>query len=670
MSDTLFLNEIVVLFGTALVVAWLFRAVGVPSIIGFLITGMAIGPSGWQLVAQEHVESFAELGLVLLLFTVGLELSPEPLVRTGRRLLAVTTAQVAVTAGVVTLLLSLATSLPLSAKLILGTAIALSSTAIVLKQMSDRGDTNSTTGLIMTGILLLQDVIVIALMLILSLVLPESAAGSGSIVFRTVAGLGGLLLIIIAARRLLPAILDGITRHGGRELITLFAVLMACGGAWLAHAAGWSPALGACIAGLLLAGVDQRHQLVAEITPFRDVFNALFFISLGMLVRTSVLLDQLPLIVGAIAATLLLKPLITAATVSFAGWPLRIGITVGIGLCTVSEFSYVLAYEAQQVHLLPPGLLDLITVYTVGSMMAGALLYPFAGNIAASIAGLLQSDAPTSTGEPSSEGQDRFQHHVIIIGYGFTGSNLARMLKATHIPRVVVEMNQSQVKAAREAEIPVIAGDATRMIILERAGIDKARALVIAINDHQAARRVVAQACARRPDLYILARTAFVRDIERLYDLGAKLVIPQDFETSIEVAAHVLKQFGIPDNIVEAQIAAVRSGGYGMLRGKPTDRAASAELIRILERTAIQTYYIGDDSYAKGRTLAQLDLRARSGCTVIAAVRAGQPTTNPPPDFILHANDVLVLVGAHRQIESAKAVLQHNEHHSASDQGE
>jgi CPA2 family monovalent cation:H+ antiporter-2 len=336
----------------------------------------------------------------------------------------------------------------------------------------------------------------------------------------------------------------------------------------------------------------------------------------------------------------------------------------------VSEFSYVLAHEAQQVHLLPPGLLDLITVYTVGSMMAGALLYPFAGNIAASIAGLLQSDAAPSTGEPSSEGQDRFQHHVVIVGYGFTGSNLARMLKATHIPRVVVEMNQSQVKAAREAEIPVIVGDATRMIILERAGIDKARALVIAINDHQAARRVVAQACARRPDLYILARTAFVRDIERLYDLGAKLVIPQDFETSIEVAAHVLKQFGIPDNIVEAQIAAVRSGGYGMLRGKPTDRAASAELIRILERTAIQTYYIGDDSYAKGRTLAQLDLRARTGCTVIAAVRAGQPTTNPPPDFILQANDVLVLVGAHRQIESAKAVLQHNERQSASDQGE
>jgi CPA2 family monovalent cation:H+ antiporter-2 len=663
MTDTNLIDEIVVLFGTALGVAWLFRAVRVPSIIGFLITGMAIGPSCWQLVSQDHVGYFAELGLVLLLFTVGLELSPEPLVRTGRRLLAVTAGQVAATAAVVAVILSIGTILSVSAKLILGAAIALSSTAIVLKQMSDRGETNSTTGLIMTGILLLQDVLVIALMLILSLVLPDSAGGGG--LTRMAIGIGGLLIIIILARRFLRPVLNQITRHGGRELITLFAVLMACGGAWLAQEVGWSPALGACIAGLLLAGADQRHQLVAEITPFRDVFNALFFISLGMLVQTNVIFENAVLLLGAIAATLLLKPVITAATVALAGWPLRIGITVGIGLCTVSEFSYVLAYEAQQVHLLAPGLLDVLVVYTVGTMMAGALLYPLAGPIAASVAAFVQPDVPAQDEGVSVEKRERFQNHVIIVGYGFTGSNLARMLKATHVPHCVVEMNQSHITAARNAEIPVVIGDATRMAILEQAGIQTARALVTAINDHQATLRVVAQAATRRPDLYILARTQFVRDIDRLYSLGAKLVIPEDFETSVEVAAHVLKQFGIPDNIVEAQIAAVRAGGYGMLRGKPTDRAAHVELIKILERTAIQTYYLDDDSYANGRTLAQLDLRARTGCTVIATVRAGQPTTNPPPDFLLQANDVLVLVGAHRQIEAAKALLQHSEHQGA-----
>jgi CPA2 family monovalent cation:H+ antiporter-2 len=232
------------------------------------------------------------------------------------------------------------------------------------------------------------------------------------------------------------------------------------------------------------------------------------------------------------------------------------------------------------------------------------------------------------------------------------------MLKSTRVPYCVVEMNQGLVNEARQAEAPVVVGDATRMAILERAGIDAARALVVAVNDHQATQRIVAQVSARRPELYVLARTNFVSDIDRLYELGAKLVVPQDFETSVEVAAHVLQQFGIPDNIVEAQIASVRSGGYGMLRGKPTDRAAHAELIKILERTATQTFYLADDSYACGRTLAEINLRALTGCMVIAIVRSGKPTANPPGDFHLEANDVLVLVGAHQEIEAAKALLQ------------
>ncbi len=203
------------------------------------------------------------------------------------------------------------------------------------------------------------------------------------------------------------------------------------------------------------------------------------------------------------------------------------------------------------------------------------------------------------------------------------------MLRATHVPYCVVEMNPALVQAARNDGSEVIVGDATRMSILAHAGIDAARALVVAINDHQATKRTVAQVSARRPGLYILARTNFAKDIERLYQLGAKRVIPQDFETSIEVGAHVLRQFGIPDNIVEAQIAAVRSGGYGMLRGKPTDRAATEELMKILERTTTQTFYLAEDSFATAKTIAETNLRARTGCTIIAVVRAGNPSTNP-----------------------------------------
>jgi CPA2 family monovalent cation:H+ antiporter-2 len=656
MPETYFLSEAVVIFGTAVLVAWLFRMLRAPAVIGFLITGMVIGPSGWRLIAQNDVSQFSDLGLVLLLFTIGLELSPEPLVRSGARLVAATLVQIIVTAAVTVAFLSLASSLPWLSKAILGVAVALSSTAIVLKQMSDRGEINSTTGGITTGILLLQDVTVIAFMLLISLAGAETGAGGWTGVARTAAGLAGLGAVTVAARRLLPPILDQVVRHGGRELMTLFAVLMACGGAWLAAVVGWSPALGACIAGLLLAEVDQRHQLVAEITPFRDVFNALFFVSLGMSVNLEVVAGNMPLLIGMILATLLLKPFITAGGVLVAGWPLRVGLQVGVGLCTVSEFSYVLARQAHAIRVLPSTALDMLIAYTAGTMMVGALLYPLAGSIGAGVARLIRPDAAPPDAE--RQGPQRFENHVILVGYGFTGSNLARMLKATRVPHCVIEMNQGFVKEARQAGTPVIIGDATRMAILDLAGINAARALVTAVNDAQATQRIVAQAAARRPDLYILARTAFVRDIDVLYHLGAKLVVPQDFETSVEIAAHVLKQFGIPDNIVEAQIASVRAGGYGMLRGKATDRAAHAELIKILERTATQTFYLAENTFPCGRTIAEVNLRAVTGCTIIAVVRSGKPAANPPPDFQFQANDVLVLVGAHAQIEAAKAVLQ------------
>jgi len=650
------LDEIVILFGTAIVVAWLFRSLRVPSIIGFLITGVAIGPSGWQLVSQSDVSHFSEFGLILLLFTIGLELSPEPLMRSGVRLMAAAAAQILGTAAVTVLFLALFPSLTWTARFILGAAVALSSTAITLKLMSDRGETTSTTGMTATGILLLQDVAVIVLMLVLSLVYGSGEGhGQGGGILLGLEGLGGLIVIVLVSRPLLPRILEQLSGRGGRELLTLFAVLMTCGGAWLAELVGWSPALGACIAGLLLANADQRHQLVADITPFRDVFNALFFVALGMTVNLEAAIRHFPVILCATFLTLVIKSIVTAGAIRGAGWPWRIGLQTGIALCSVSEFSYVLAYQANHSGLLESAMMDVLVAYVVTTMIGGALVYPYGYRISAWLGGLMRERKPAGASEVQPVD---LKDHVVIVGYGFTGANLGRMLRATHVPYCVVEMNPALVQAARKEDADVIVGDATRMSILAHAGIDLARALVVAINDHQATQRVVAQVSARRPGLYILARTNFAKDIERLYQLGAKRVIPQDFETSIEVGAHVLRQFGIPDNIVEAQIAAVRSGGYGMLRGKPTDRAATEELLKILERTTTQTFYLAEENAACGKTIAATNLRARTGCTIIAVVRSGRPATNPSPDFPLQSNDVLVLVGAHAEIEAAKGVLQ------------
>ncbi len=654
--ESLFMREIVVVFGTAVLAAWIFRLLRAPSIIGFLVAGMFMGPSGLGLVRQEDVAAFREIGLILLLFLIGLELSPKPLFRMGRSLLVAAGVQILATSAITALVVGLLGKTSIVPALIVGFAVSLSSTAIVLKQLSDRGETGTVAGMICTGILLLQDITVIVLMLALPLLAEAGGEGQGlqraALLFCV--GVGVVALLSLFGRRALAIILARVVSVGGRELTALFAVLMACAGAWLAELVGWSPAVGACIAGLLLAEVDARHQLAADVMPFRDVFNALFFVSLGMMVDFEVVTAHFPLLVTAVLITLLSKSIITTVAARLSGWPLRLSFQVALCLCSVSEFGYVLGLEAARVGILSGDFLAMFSAYAVGTMMLGAMIVPIAGPLSQAITPRFLKDVTPV----ASANEQQHIHHVILVGYGVNGRNLARVLAATHIPHCLVEMNPSLVQQATADELKVVAGDAARMPILDHAGIARAHALVVAINDPVATARIISQARAVRPDLFILARTRFVEETDTLHRAGATRVIPEDFETSIECAAQVLKEMDIPDNIIDAQVLAIRAGNYAMLRGRPTDRAAQAELLAALQKTATRTHYLGELSPAVGKTVAEINLRALTGVTIIAIVRNGKPHTNPASDFALEAGDVLVLVGAHVQLESAKALLE------------
>lgn len=655
MHGTEFLEQVTILFGTALAVAWAFRFMRAPSIIGFLITGLIIGPSSLGLIDEHQVAIFAEVGLVLLLFTIGLELSPKPLLRSGPRLFAATLAQLVVTAAIPAVLIALFTSYGLMAGIILGIGIALSSTAIVLKTLSDQGEVRSAMGNICTGVLLLQDVFVILVMLTLPFL---AAGGEGNMMEAVRTGGGGLValaVVTVVMRKLLPGILRQITRHGGHELTTLFAVFMAAGGAFFAGALGWPMALGACVSGLLLAEADLRHQLVAEITPFRDLFNALFFISLGMLVDLDIVMEYWWMLALAIGATLVIKALIVGGIVRIAGWPTRLGVQVGLGLCTVSEFGYVLAREANYSGLLPDSALAGLIPYSVGTMLIGAMMVPLSGRFAALMMGRVEEDTAT----PDEGHEDMaLDSHVLIVGYGVNGKNLVKVLSATRVPHCVVEMNRSLAQTVRDDGAEVIIGDAARASILKSAGLMSARVLVVAINDVVATRRVVAQARALSPKLYIIARTQYAVELDHLYRNGASMVVPADFEVSIKIFAQVLTEFKIPDNVIQSQIHSVRAGGYGLLRGTSLDQPEHLqELLQVFRLTATQTYYVSEKCPMAGQTIADTDLRARSGVSIIAVVREGQPTTNPPAEFTLNVGDVLVLVGTHAQLNNATSVL-------------
>lgn len=658
MHDVGMLNQVALLFGTAIAMAWLLRMLKAPAIIGFLLTGMFIGPFSFGLIDQHQVEQFAEIGLVLLLFNIGLELSPGPLLKSGGPLLLSTGIQIGLTAVLPALGLWAFAGLPPTAAILVGLGIALSSTAIVLKSLSDRNEVQSLLGNICTGILLLQDVTVIIVMLMLPFL--SSAQGDGGGWGAALSAGGGLVVlavVVVATRRALPVVLQQITRHGGAELTTLFAVTMAAGGAWLAGVMGWPLPLGACVAGLLLAEADMRHQLAAEITPFRDVFNALFFVSLGMLVDLDVVMRYLPLLLVAIAGTLALKTLITAVAVRAAGWSTRVAVQTGLVLCSVSEFAYVLAREAHGAGLLSDQVLQLLIPYAVGTMLIGAILIPLSGPLSARL--FAASDANLAGSDGHGPGGDYgLNSHVVIVGFGVNGENLVSVLRATGIGFCVVEMTRALARKATEMQAPTIVGDASRMSILRSAGLDTARALVVAINDPVATCRIVAQAREIRPELYILVRTTSVSFLERLYQLGANVVVPADFEVSIKIFAHVLTEMRIPDNVVQAQIASVRAGGYGLLRGIQVDKQQNLqELLEVFRLTATQTHYLGEDSPIRDKTIAETHMRRDTGATIIAVVREGKATTNPAPDLALKFGDVLVLVGSHAQLDSARKLL-------------
>lgn len=581
MHDIHFLTDVVIIFSAGLMIAWLFRGIGAPPVIGYLVAGIFIGPSGLGLIEQEDVGLLSEFGLILLLFIIGLELSPEPLFRLGRSLFMTSGLQVGLCVLSGALITWLLLAQDVITAILLGMIVALSSTAIVLKQISDRGEASTVTGRMTIGILLIQDVLVIFVMLCLPF-LSLDGGDWRERVLPFVIGISSLTVILIVGRRGLREFLNRVVVPGGPESITLFSVLVASGGAWLAGQVGWSLPLGACIAGLLLAEADARHQIASDILPFRDVFNALFFISLGMLVNVEVAIGNIAFLGAAIVATLVLKSAFTTVAALLSGWPLRASLQIGIGLCTVSEFGYVLASEANVLDLVSDDTLSLVTAYALGCMLLGAILVPLASPIAVRVAAFVQrKEEPTAIFSVEHTGS---LSHIIVCGYGTTGHNLVKALSATNIPSTVVEISPRLFTQAQADGVNVVVGDASRFSILQHAGLDRAQGVVIAINDQEATARIITQARAVRPDLYILADARDVNDIDDLYQRGADVVIAQDLETSIEIAVHVLKKMAVPDRVIAEQLAALRADGYRMFRAFSSDQEPADDLLNTLDQ--------------------------------------------------------------------------------------
>jgi CPA2 family monovalent cation:H+ antiporter-2 len=654
------LRDLAVVMAIATGVALLFSKLRLSVIPAFLVAGTILGPTGAGLVSERAmVDALAEIGVTLFLFTVGLDISVSALGKMRRQVLLAGGAQVSATI-IVSFLIMMLFGSPAPEAMFIGFVISLSSTAIVLKVYADRMESDTNQGRISFGILLFQDMAMIPMMLLVP-TLHQWEAASIPAIFTTLAkaaaGVTGLLLL---ARFLIPRFLKEIIRLNNREILAMTVLLVVLGTAYLAHRFGLSLGMGAFLAGMVISESDYVHEIAAQILPFRDVFNGIFFISVGMLLHLPFLFENIVLVLAMVAAVALVKAVSAGWTVHALGYPWRVAIITALGLVQIGEFSFLLLSEGLRQQLVGPTQYQFLLAVTVLTMMAT----PFLIGAAPAIAKrwdkfVVRGKEFPETEEEAAIRRNGMENHVIIAGYGMNGKNLARVLKATRLPYVVVDMNDVQVRDGRDAGEPMFFGDVHRPEILDRLGIARARILVLAISDPMATRRAVAIARRSNPEIYILVRTRLVADVDDLIALGANAVIPEEFETSVEIFARVLAEYHVPDHIIRQQEELIRSGTYRILRerGPASSSTVLSEFEEFLRRKVIEICFISQESGWVGRTVEDLPVGADSGIVLLSVLRGEKALIQPAPSVRLEAGDKIVLFGGHAPLAAALSAL-------------
>ncbi|MCL6621145.1 MAG: cation:proton antiporter [Syntrophobacterales bacterium] len=647
------LFDLLIVYLLAVAVIFVCHRLGIPPVVGFILTGVLAGPQGWGLIKAAHeVEILAEIGVILLLFTIGIEFSFANLLQLRRSVLVGGPLQVLLTGFFFFFLSWKMAGLKVGEAVFVGFLMALSSTAIVLKVLQSRAEVETPHGNTALGILIFQDIIIVPMMLFI----PFLAGVGGNEVGRRF-----LLLfleaavivaaVIVGAKYVVPQVLYQIARTRDREIFLLAVLVLCFLVAWGTAAAGLSLALGAFLAGLVLSETEYSHQALGNILPFRDVFSSIFFISIGMLLNVEFLLHHPVSIVCSGALVLAVKALIAGGAAVLLGYPLRTGILVGLALCQVGEFSFVLAKAGVAQGLLSGDHYQLFLDVSVLTMALTPFIMAGAPRLA-ELALRLPLPARWQVGSflPVAPPEAAVRDHLIIVGFGVTGRNLARAARMGGIPYVVIEMNPETVRTERRKGEPIYYGDATNPEILEVAHLRAARIVVVAINDPAATRRITEQVRQLHPTVYLLVRTRYLLEMPVLYELGADEVIPEEFETSVEIFTRVLRKYLLPRDEIERFIQEVRAEGYRMLRTPSPEGATLADLRPHLKDMEITTVRLAEGAPLAGKTLAQMELRKKYGLTVLAVRRNGEMVFNPDPDLELVAGDLLIILGAPEKI--------------------
>jgi monovalent cation:H+ antiporter-2, CPA2 family len=634
------LPDLILTYVVALALVVLLARVRVPTIVSLMLAGIVAGPSGVAIIdTPEEVDMLAELGVVLLLFTVGLDFSMAAVRQIWRTIVMAGTLQILGTAAAIAAVLVGLSATSTQLAVFVGLFVALSSTAIVLKGLAERNELSAPHGRLTVGILLLQDLAIVVLLLLVPIL-----SGKMSLSAVPLALARALLAIAAVAggsRILLPALLRFVTASGRREAFPLAILLSSVGTAYLGSLMGLSMAVGAFLAGLMLAESEFSHQAFAEVRPIRDMLSGLFFISLGMLIHLPTVAGDLPMVIGVTAGIIAVKALIASCALLATSTPVRIALAAGLGLAQVGEFSFILGRAGLAAGLLPPRMWQVMLGSSVATMVLTPMLLAFAPSFAARVSARMPGRRPDNAEEL---GIPHLSGHVIIVGFGVGGQLVARALRDLNVPYLILELNGATVQTYRAEGEQIFYGDATSPESLHAARVASALGVVSLSSDPDAALRMVKSIRELSSSLPIVVRTRYRLEADRLQRAGATVAVAEELEASLEVVAQLLARLHVAGNMIEPLLDTFRRELVS-LRPVRAPSGMLESLPEAIQQMRVATHRLEPGEWAVGQSMAELNLRATTGASVLAIQRGDTYITALSPEEPIMEGDVLYLTG-------------------------
>lgn len=660
MEEIPVLRDLTVVIAVGMMVAAGLSLLRLPAAAGLLVAGALMGPGALGLVqSSESIHRLAEIGVILLLFSIGLEFSLGQLARIAGLVAVGGALQVGLTIAA-TVGIALAFGVPLAKAVLFGFIVSLSSTAIVLRSLTDRGEIDAPHGRFIIGVLLFQDLSVVPMMLVVPLLAGGSEGGGAALPIAIALGkaAGVVVATMLVARRLVPLLFAWVDRARSREVFLLAVLTICVATAWLTSMAGLSLALGAFLGGIAVAGTLYGTRALGDILPLRDVFMSLFFLSLGMLFEPQAVIDH-PIIVGLLVIGFVLGKAILASFAALAmRFPARVAFRSGLGLGQFSEFGFVLVNVAVAAGVVTAGETRELLAAGILSMFLTPVMLTLSPRLAAGARLLrpLERLIGVRGIDECKPEHERLSGHVVVVGYGVAGRLVCNALAALGLPYLVLELNAEAVRKATAEGQPIYYGDVTNQEALHHAGVERARAAIILINDRDAAERAVTTLRRVAPEVPILLRTRYLITGPALVARGATDVVFEEVEAGVEMLARVLRNFDVPHNVLVEQLDRAREATQASPRAAWIPRKRLGEVSE-LEDLKIEKVLVREGDHGAGRTALDLDLRRAAGALAVAIRRGGELIANPDPREPFRAGDAVYLVGSRQEIVAASQLL-------------